>query len=43
MKAAWSACHCVVSRVTVAGESPAELPRNCSKAGTKSPEDRPCR
>ena len=25
------------------GESPAELPRNCSMAGTKSPEDSPCR
>ncbi|CAM5303748.1 hypothetical protein SGRIM128S_01702 [Streptomyces griseomycini] len=43
MKAAWSACHCWVSRVTVAGESPAEEPRNCSGAGTKSPDDRPFR
>jgi hypothetical protein len=43
MKAAWSACHCWVSRVTVTGESPAALRRNCSRAGTKSPKDRPCR
>ena len=24
-------------------DSPAELPRNCPSAGTKSPDDRPCR
>ena len=27
----------------VAADSPAVEPRNCSSAGTKSPEDRPCR
>jgi hypothetical protein len=36
-KAAWSSLHCFVSRVTVAGDSPAAEPRNCSSAGTKSP------
>ncbi|GAA0277160.1 hypothetical protein GCM10009527_086920 [Actinomadura nitritigenes] len=43
LKAAWSSPHCFVSRVTVAGDSPAAEPRNCSSAGTKSPVDRPCR
>jgi hypothetical protein len=38
-----SSCHCAVSRVTVAADRPAAEPRNCSNAGTKSPEDRPCR
>lgn len=33
----------LVNRVAVVGDSPAELPRNCSSAGAKSPEDRPCR
>lgn len=32
-----------VSLVTVAADSPAVEPRNCPSAGTKSPEDRPCR
>jgi len=27
----------------VAADRPAVEPRNCSKAGTKSPEDRPCK
>ena len=38
-----SSCHCVVSRVTVAADSPAPEPRNCSNAGAKSREDSPCR
>jgi hypothetical protein len=29
--------------VTVAADSPAAEPRNCSSAGTKSPVERPCR
>jgi hypothetical protein len=41
--AAASSCHCAVSRVTVDADRPAVEPRNCSNAGTKSPEDRPCR
>jgi hypothetical protein len=32
-----------VRQVTAAGERPAELPGNCSCAGTKPPQDRPCR
>jgi hypothetical protein len=38
-----SSCHCVVNRVTVAADSPAAEPRNCSNAGRKSPQDSPCR
>ncbi len=38
-----SSCHCVVSRVIVAGDRPAAEPRNCSSAGPKSPLDSPCR
>ena len=38
-----SSCHCVVSRVIVAADSPASEPRNCSNAGPKSLLDRPCR
>jgi hypothetical protein len=29
--------------VIVAGDRPAPEPRNCSSAGAKSPEDRPCK
>jgi hypothetical protein len=32
-----------VSRVITAADSPAAEPRNCPRAGTKSPDDRPCR
>jgi hypothetical protein len=32
-----------VSRLTTGADSPAEEPRNWPSAGTKSPEDRPCR
>ncbi len=33
-KAAWSSCHCFVSRVTVAGDGPAAEPRNCARSAT---------
>ncbi|MFD5497460.1 hypothetical protein ACFWH4_32375 [Streptomyces sp. NPDC127091] len=42
-EAVWSSCHCSVSRVTVAAESSAAEPGNCSMAGAKPPEDRPGR
>ena len=32
-----------MSRVITAADSPAEEPRNCPSAGTKSPLDSPCR
>jgi hypothetical protein len=32
-----------VSRVITAGDRPAEEPRNWPSAGTKSPDDRPCK
>lgn len=38
-----SSYQCVVSRVIVAGDKPASEPRNCSNAGAKSEDDRPCR
>jgi hypothetical protein len=38
-----SSCHCAVSRVIVGADRPAPVPRNCSSAGPKSGEDRPCR
>jgi hypothetical protein len=43
MNAAASALQVSVSFVTVEDDSPALLPRNCPSAGTKSPDDRPCR
>jgi hypothetical protein len=43
MNAAASALHVSVSLVTVEADSPACEPRNCPSAGTKSPDDRPCR
>src|SRR5258708_13993386 len=43
MNAAASALHVSVSLVTVEEDSPACEPRNCPSAGTKSPDDRPCR
>ncbi len=43
MKRSCSICHCSVRRVMVAAESPASVPKNSSKAGTKSPLERPCR
>ena len=42
-KALASSCHCAVSRVIDAADSPAPVPRNCSSAGPKSPVDSPCR
>ena len=38
-----SSCHWVVSRVIVGADSPAPEPRNCSNAGPKSLDERPCR
>jgi len=38
-----SSCHWLVNRVIVAADKPAADPQNCSRAGTKSPDDRPCR
>jgi hypothetical protein len=43
MNASRSACLLSVRRVIVEAESPEELPKNSSKAGTKSPLERPCR
>src|ERR1035441_8912045 len=43
MNAAASAVHVSVSLVTVDDDSPALLPRNWPSAGTKSPDDSPCR
>jgi hypothetical protein len=43
MNAAASAVHVSVSFVTVDDDSPALLPRNWPSAGTKSPDDSPCR
>jgi len=43
MNAAASALQVSVSLVTVEADSPACEPRNCPSAGTKSPDDRPCR
>ncbi len=43
MNAAASAVHVSVSFVTVEDDSPAPVPRNWPSAGTKSPEDSPCR
>src|SRR5258707_11149394 len=43
MNAAAFALHVPVSLVTVEEDSPACEPRNCPSAGTKSPDDRPCR
>src|SRR3974390_2749410 len=43
MNAAASALHVSVSLVTVEDDSPACEPRKCPRAGTKSPDDRPCR
>jgi hypothetical protein len=38
-----SSCHWLVSRVIVGADSPDPVPRNPSKAGTKSRDDKPCR
>ena len=38
-----SSCHWLVSRVTTEAESPDPVPRNCSNAGVKSPDESPCR
>ncbi len=38
-----SCCHCVVSRVIVAADRPADEPKNWVNAGAKSLLDRPCR
>ena len=38
-----SCCHWVVSRVIVAADRPAPLPKNCVNAGPKSEVDSPCR
>lgn len=38
-----SSCHWAVRRVIVVAESPALEPRNCCRAGPKSPLDRPCK
>ena len=43
MNAAASAVHVSVSFVTVDDDNPALLPRNWPSAGTKSPDDSPCR
>jgi len=43
MNAAASALQVSVCLVTVEEDSPACEPRNCPSAGTKSPDDRPCR
>src|SRR3974377_1835445 len=43
MNAAASAVHVWVTFVTVDDDNPALLPRNWPSAGTKSPDDRPCR
>jgi hypothetical protein len=41
LEAVWSSLHCFVNLVTVAGDCPAVSPRNCSSAGTESPDDSP--
>lgn len=41
--AASSSCHCAVSRVIEAAESPWLVPRNWVNAGTNWPVDIPCR
>src|SRR3954449_534225 len=38
-----SAFHVSVSLVIVEADSPLALPRNCPRAGTKSPDESPCR
>ena len=38
-----SAFHVSVSLVIVEADSPFALPRNCPRAGTKSPDESPCR
>ena len=38
-----SAFHVSVSLVIVEADSPFALPRNCPSAGTKSPDESPCR
>ena len=38
-----SSCQVSVSLVIVAADRPAAEPRNCPNAGTKSPDDSPCR
>jgi hypothetical protein len=43
MNDAASALHASVSFVTVEDDSRAPVPRNWPSAGTKSPEDSPCR
>ena len=43
MNATASSCQSLVKRVIAAADSPAPEPGNCSKAGPKSPLDKPCR
>jgi hypothetical protein len=43
MNVSRSACHCLVRRTITELDSPAAEPKNSSSAGTKSPEDIPCR
>src|SRR5258708_30157946 len=43
MNAAASAFHVSVSLVITEDDRPADEPRNWPSAGTKSPDDRPCR
>src|SRR3954470_624180 len=42
-KARWSSCHWRVRRVIADGDNPADVPKNPSNAGVKSPDDMPCK
>jgi len=43
MKARFSFCQVVVSRVITEADNPAAAPKNPSRAGAKSPVESPCR